>query len=97
MNLGRYKQHPADVRRRMLDYTDFLESGETITGVAPTVSPTTDTPLVVGNVVIDSGGKKFAYRVSGGEDGISYSVTMKVTTTSQVKNDDVDFDIEVDE
>lgn len=98
MILGRYRQRPGDTRRRQVTYNDFLESGEIITGVTPSVSPTTDTPLVVSGVVIDAGGRKFAYVVSGGEHGVSYAVNLRITTNgAQVKNDTIEFDIEEDE
>lgn len=98
MILGRYRQHPEDFRRRMVDYRDFLETGEVITGVVPSVVPVTDTPLVVTNVIVDVAGKRFAYRVSGGEHGETYSVNFQITTNAgQVKNDTIEFDIEEDE
>lgn len=97
MILGRYRQHPEDIRRRQLTYTDFLETGEIITSVVATVTPTTDTPFVVNNIIIDPAGDVFAYRASGGEAGQSYSVNFAVTTNAQTKNDTVEFDIEEDE
>lgn len=98
MILGRYRQRPRDIRRRQVDYRDFLETSESLSTVTPTVSPTTDTPLVVNGIVIDVNGKKFAYVVQGGEHGVSYSVSLELTTTAgQRKNDTIEFDIEDDE
>lgn len=97
MILGRYRQRPGDIRRRQINYHDFLESGETITGVTPTVTPITDVPLVVSGIVVDVGGRKFAYIVSGGEDGVSYDVSLRVVTSAgQRQNDTIGFDIEED-
>lgn len=98
MNLGRYRQRPGDIRRRQINYGDFLETGEIVSSVVPTVLPATDTPLVVSGIIIDAGGKKFAYVVSGGEDGVSYDVSLRVTTSAgQRTNDTIGFDIEEDE
>jgi len=98
MILGRYVQQPGERRKRGIDYHDFLEPGEIITNVTAAVSPTTDTPLVVSGVVIDPDGTEFAYFVSGGENGVSYSVEFTLTTNgSQTKQDTVEFDIEEDE
>lgn len=98
MKLGRYKQAPGENRKRGIDYTDFLESSEVVTAVTISVTPVTDTPLVVGSVAIDPDGKEFAYFASGGEDGVSYTATFRIVTNGgQVKKDTVDFDIEVDE
>jgi hypothetical protein len=98
MILGRYRQQPGERRKRGIDYSDFLETGEVITDVEATVTPTTDTPLVIDGIVIDPDGTEFAYFTSGGEDGISYSVEFAISTNgNQIKRDTVDFDIEEDE
>lgn len=98
MILGRYRQQPGERRKRGIDYDDFLETGEVITDVAASVSPTTDTPLVIDGIVVDPDGKEFAYFTSGGEAGISYSVEFAVDTNgNQLKRDTVEFDIEEDE
>lgn len=98
MILGRYRQQPGERRKRGIDYTDFLEAGEILTNATAAISPTTDTPLVVDGIVIDPDGSEFAYFVSGGEHGVSYSVEFTLTTNGgQTKKDTVEFDIEEDE
>lgn len=98
MMLGRYRQQPGERRKKGLEYTDFLESAELITAVEVSVSPETDTPFVVNDIVIDPAGKIFAYYAQGGEDGETYLVEFSITTNgSQIKQDTVEFDIEEDE
>lgn len=98
MMLGRYRQQPGEKRKRGLDYDDFLESAEIVTGATPDVSPVTDTPFVVDGVVVDPAGKEFAYFASGGEAGQTYAVTFTVTTNgNQIRKDTVEFDVEEDE
>lgn len=98
MILGRYRQHPNDRRLRELDYDDFLEEGEIISGISATVTPVTDPPFVVGGFTIAVGGRKLAYFSSGGVHGQSYEVLFDVqTNATQRKNDTVEFDVEVDD
>lgn len=99
MILGRYRQQPGERRKRGIDYEDFLEAGEIITLVTAEVNVNTDTtPLVVDGIVIDPDGDQFAYFVSGGEHGVSYSIEFTITTNgNQTKKDTVEFDIEEDE
>lgn len=79
--LGRYVQRPSDSLRRLLDYSKWLADGETVTAIAVTVTPATDTLFAVGTFVIGPDGQKVAYYASGGEDGEEYFADFKVTTT----------------
>ncbi len=94
MIINRYKQEPADVRQRGVDFTQFAVPGEILTGVTVTgisaqgvpqaqTSPLV-TPLVITNVVIDPVTQLiFAYIVSGGQNGIEYTVQFTTTTSIQ--------------
>lgn len=96
MILNRYKQQPTDNRQRGVDYKFFLAPGERILNVSPAVvSPTTDTPLVVSNIVVDPLGQKFGYNVTGGIDGIQYIIQFTVTTQLQTRTDEEIFQIAV--
>jgi len=96
--INRYKQEPGDVKQRGVDYTPFLVPGETVLnvvlsgiaaqGVDQTLTDPLVTPLVVTGIIIDPNGLKFAYTVSGGQDGIEY--TVKFTTTTQIQTQDTE-------
>ncbi len=91
--INRYKQEPGDNRQRGVDYTFFLVPGETIqtlavTGISAQGVPQASTsppvtPLVVANLLLDPSGLKFAYSVSGGQNGVEY--TVQFTTTTQIQ------------
>jgi Concanavalin A-like lectin/glucanases superfamily len=97
--INRYKQEPTDVRQRGVDYTYFVVSGEVIQSVAVTgisaqgvpqasTNPLV-TPLVVTDVIVDPQTQlKFAYTVSGGQDGVEY--TIQFTTITQVQTSTVE-------
>jgi hypothetical protein len=97
MILGRYVQQSTERRKRLLDYTDWLEDGETISSVSATAVPDAEdaAALVVSGIVIDPDGKKFAYFVEDGEDTVEYTVNFSVTTSlGQIREDEVVFEIE---
>lgn len=103
--LNRYKQEPTDSRQRGVDYTYFMVPGELITavvlnginaqGVAQADTSPVVTPLVVSNIVIDPLGQKFAYTVSGGQDGVEYTIQFETTTTLQASNVEEIFSINI--
>lgn len=94
--LNRYKQEPTDSRQRGVDYTYFVVPGEVVTnvvivgisaqGVLQEDTLPLVTPVVVTNVVIDPAGLKFAYTLTGGQNGIEYTVQFRTTTTLQTSN-----------
>lgn len=98
MLLGRYTQQPGERIKRELDYTQFLEDAETITGIAATIDPEEGDDIAVPfeiEVVVDPDGKVFAYFAAGGVDGVDYTVQFAVTTSAgQILNDEVEFDVE---
>ncbi len=94
MLLNRYKQQPRDNLKRIIDLTKWLEDSETITGVEVEVTPETDTPLVCDPIAIDPDGKKFAYFLTGGEDGETYTVTFLTSTEQQTREDEIEVDVE---
>lgn len=95
MLLGRYKQQPGESLKRIIDYTTWLEDTEEITQVAvKSITPETDTPFQCTSIVIDPDGKKFAYYTTGGEDGETYELQFSVTTQTQTREDEIEFDVE---
>jgi Concanavalin A-like lectin/glucanases superfamily/PASTA domain len=94
--LNRYKQEPTDVRQRGIDFTQFVVPGEllqtvTVSGINAQGVPQTQTnplvtPLVVTDVIIDPVTQlKAGYTVSGGQDGIEYTVQFTTTTSIQTQ------------
>jgi hypothetical protein len=93
--LGRFSQQPWEIRRYRLDYTEALGDTETI--VTPTflVDPTSTTPFAITNAAVDVTGKFLVFYASGGEDGTSYQVSVRVVTSAgQQFEDEVEFLIE---
>jgi hypothetical protein len=90
MKLGNYIKFPAERKRYAIDYTDWLDTGETLTAVTYTVSPGTD--LVVDASSISSSGLVAVFFVSGGTAGTVYTIDVRATTSGgQIKEDTVLF------
>lgn len=93
MKLGTYIKTPSERKRYSLDYTDWLETGETIVTRSFVVTPTTGaTPLLVDASAIDPSGKQVIFYVSAGIDGVTYEVEAFISTSDgQIKEDQINF------
>lgn len=91
MRLQKFRKGPADRKRYVIDYADWLNEDEEVTliemwGNVP------DDNFYVDGYVVDSGGKQVIFYVSGGLTDVSYNVFSKITTSlQQVKEDYVTF------
>jgi hypothetical protein len=92
--INRYKQQPTDSKQRGVDFTQFVTAGELLQSVVVTgisaqgvLQAATNplvTPLVVSGVVIDPITQlKFGFTVSGGQNGIEYTVQFTCKTNIQ--------------
>ena len=87
---GRIVQQPNERIRRLFKLDQWLEEGERVLTVTAAIDNDTDTPLVVDDIVIGPDSDRFAYYISGGEDGEDYVVTFTITTSvQQVREDEL--------
>ncbi len=104
--INRYKQEPTDSRQRGVDFTQFAVPGEllqtvAVTGISAQGVPQANTsplvtPLVITNVIIDPVTQlKFGYTVSGGQNGIEYTVQFTTTTSIQTETLEEIFSINI--
>jgi len=75
MRLGRYSQSPDEVIKYSIDYTDWLGTGEVVSSVAYTVTPTTSPALQVTNDSVAGDGLTATFFLSGGITGRTYTVS----------------------
>jgi hypothetical protein len=89
----RYNKQPNERKRYRIDYTNWLDTGESVDTVAFSVDNATTPPLVVDLVEPTPDGLGVQYYVSGGVDGQNYVVTATLTTNQgpQVKEDEILF------
>lgn len=93
MKLGTFTKTPLERKRYALDYTDWLDTGETVITSAFTVTPSTGaTPLIIDASSIDPGGKQVVFFANYGDNGVTYVVDVLITTSGgQTKEDQVNF------
>jgi hypothetical protein len=92
--LGRYVQQPNEIRRRLVNYSRWLEEGERITAVTAAVDNATTPPFEITDIVIGPDLDRFAYYAAGGVSGEEYTVTFTVTTSAgQTREDEILFDV----
>jgi hypothetical protein len=77
MKIGTVKKQPRERRRYGIGYADALDPGDLIESVSAVVEP----PGMIGVATTDL---EHHVRVScdGGEDGVTYKITLTVTTTN---------------
>jgi hypothetical protein len=92
MAIAKYTKAATDRKRYQIDYTDWLDVGETVSGVSFSIDDNVDTPvLVVDDVMVLPTGLGVQYYVSGGITGRTYRVLADLETTigPQAKLDEV--------
>jgi hypothetical protein len=87
MSIAKYVKAATDRKRYQIDYTDWLDTGESVASVAFTIANNTvATPLVVDSVLVLPTGLGVQYYVSGGVDGVTYRVLARLTTNTGPQN-----------
>lgn len=92
MLTARYRQSALDKRRYIIDISNWLADGETITALAVTVDDglTVDTAAVIPPAL-----SSYQFYASGGEAGRTYSIHFVATTSeAQERHDRVDIIVE---
>lgn len=84
MILDTYTKQPAEVLDYDIDYTDWLETGDTI--ASKTV--TAETGLTVDSSAIWGASKKVKVWISGGTNGTTYKVTVTIVTVAGCTKED---------
>lgn len=94
MKLGTFFKTPSERKRYSLDYTDWLDTGETVNSRAFTVTPETGDFLQIDASSIDATGKQVVFFANYGDDGVSYVVDVIITTSGgQTKEDQITFTV----
>lgn len=90
MKLGRFFQTPTENKTYVIDYSQWLGTGETILSVSFGVEQATTPPLVISDQALSASLQAVSFFASGGVDGTTYEVEVTVeTSTGQIKNDQV--------
>lgn len=95
MFIARYSKSANERKRYTIDYSDWLDTAELVSTTLFTIETNTIiTPLVIDGYLLDGTGMIVSFFVSGGVQGVQYSVIVKITTNGgQIKEDAILFDI----
>lgn len=90
MKLGRFTKTPIERKRYSIDYSEWLDTGETVTSVTFGVTPSTDNILEVDAYSISTPATSVVYFVNFGAAGTTYTLDIQITTSGgQTKEDQV--------
>lgn len=96
--LAKYSQTPEETKRYSIEYSDWLDGGETLAAVSFEITPATIPALVVPSSEIVNGDTNLLtsvrFFVSGGVAKTNYKIIVDIQTSGgQVKQDSVLFEI----
>jgi hypothetical protein len=94
MRLGSFIKTPIERKRYAIDYSDWLDTGETLATVTYSVPNVTTPPFVVDASSIDATNKIAVFFVNGGLTNRQYTVEVVASTSGgQIKEDTVLFTV----
>lgn len=94
MRLGSFVKTPIERKRYAIDYSEWLDTGETLSTVVYTIPVVTTPPLVVDATSIGSANTVAVFFINGGLNGRQYTVEVVATTSGgQIKEDTVLFTV----
>ena len=92
MKLARFTKQPSERKRYTIDYSDWLDTSETISTVAFVPSPIATGGLVVDAYSIATPATSVVFFANFGVSGTTYTVTVTITTSGgQIKEDEILF------
>ena len=94
MKLGNFIKSPIERKRYTIDYTDWLDTGETVVSAVFTVTPTTTATLQIDAYSIAVDGLSVVFFANYGDVGKVYTVEVVITTSGgQIKEDEILFTV----
>lgn len=91
MRVGKFRKDPADRKRYVVDYIDWMDETELLSSVQMTGNVPADNFYVDG-FVLSEDQKEVIFYVSGGVNGKNYDVYITIETSlQQIKEDFVTF------
>jgi hypothetical protein len=92
--LAKFVKKPGERKRYTVDYSEWLDEGETVTGATFAITPVTSPILEVDASSIGTPATTVVFFVNGGVAGSDYELKIHVTTSGgQVKEDTALFSV----
>lgn len=94
MKLANFVKSPVERKRYTINYSDWLDTGETISTVTFTPSPTETSGLIVDAYTIATPATSVVFFANYGVAGHQYTLDVQITTSGgQTKEDTVLFSV----
>lgn len=95
MKLAKFVKSPAERKRYTIDYSEWLDTGETVQSIVFTVAPSTGTmPLEIDAFQIANPATSVVFFANYGDEGVAYTVDVIMTTSGgQIKEDQILFSV----
>lgn len=88
MSLGRFSKTPAERKRYSIDYSNWLDTDETVASYVFGITPSTSPAFVVDATSLGSSDTVLIFFVSGGVAAEQYTIDVRATTSGgQIKED----------
>lgn len=88
--LGKFIHTPTERKRYTIDYSGWLTGTELVSSVVFASKPTIGSPAVVDTSTINSPASTVTIFISGGVDGIQYTIAVTMTSSlGQIKEDTI--------
>jgi hypothetical protein len=104
MRIATFRKQPSERKRYVIDMSpwmtgtnEYVADVDASVAVRALVPVPTELPMAVEDLEIPDSSQEFSFFVAGGEDGITYTLTLVVTTTiNQIKEIELDFRVKDD-
>ena len=94
MKLANFIKSPSERKRYTIDYSDWLDTSETISSITFTVTPTGTGALQIDAYSIANPATSVVFFANYGVAGVNYIVDVKITTSGgQIKEDTIQFTV----
>jgi hypothetical protein len=94
MKLARFTKGPTERKRYSIDYSDWLDTGETISAVVFAPSPLVAGGLEVDAFTISTPATSVVFFANAGINGTTYTLDVTITTSGgQIKEDQILFSV----
>lgn len=94
--LGKFAQTPSDNKLYTIDYSQWLNTGETLSGVPTfTIQQTTVPPLAITGAALVNSNTGVSFFVGAGLSGNQYEIEVVANTSlGQTKNDQIYYNVQ---
>lgn len=94
MKLDNFIKSPVERKRYTIDYSDWLDTGETISSVTFAVTPTTTNTLEIDAYTLGTGNTTVIFFANYGDANNIYTVDVQIVTSGgQTKEDTILFTV----